>query len=189
MKPIISKIISQFQTTFVPDRCIQDNIIIAHEILDTMKKKKAREGDIVVQIDMSKEFDRIEWTFVIDISDRWCQIIFHCISTSAISLLLNGAPCKPFTPTRGLQQGDSLSLYIFIICMDALSRLFMQAESRKLIHGVKPARGGPSVSHLFFADDILLFLKAKTSEIKHAHDILIRFINASGQVSCESHKK
>ncbi|XP_026451666.1 uncharacterized protein LOC113351991 [Papaver somniferum] len=68
MKPIIAKIISVHH--FVPGRCIQDNIIIAHELLDTMKKKKDRTGDVAVKIDMSKAFDRMEWSFVRDIFHR-----------------------------------------------------------------------------------------------------------------------
>lgn len=47
---------------------------------------------------------------------------------------------------------------------------------------VKPARSGPTISHLFFTDDVLLFLKAKPSELRYAQAILLRFSRVSGQV-------
>lgn len=87
-----------------------------------------------------------------------------------------------FSAYQGLRQGDCLSPYLFIICMDAMSRLLIQAENSKLLHGVKPAQSGPSISHLFFVDDVLLFLKAKTSELRYAQEILLRFGRVSGQV-------
>jgi hypothetical protein len=41
----------------------------------------------------------------------------------SFSLLVNGAPAKPFYPSRGIRQGDSLSHFMFILMMEGISRI------------------------------------------------------------------
>ncbi|XP_026428455.1 uncharacterized protein LOC113324353 [Papaver somniferum] len=60
----MEKIIAPTQATFVPIRYINDNIIIAHELIHTMKKTRSKKGMLALKLDMSKAFDRIEWPFV-----------------------------------------------------------------------------------------------------------------------------
>ncbi|XP_010690686.1 uncharacterized protein LOC104904188 [Beta vulgaris subsp. vulgaris] len=49
------------------------------------------------------------------------------------------------------------------------------------IHGVKVSRSGPRISHLFFADDSLLFTRASIQECTVIVDILNKYELASGQ--------
>lgn len=93
-------------------------------------------------------------------SEKWCQLINECISTSTISILLNGYPTISFTPTRGLREGDALSPYIFILCMETPSRMLQSAESNGLIIPLQPATKGPKVSHLFFSNDCFFIFKS-----------------------------
>lgn len=65
-----------------------------------------------------------------------------------------------FKPTRGLRQGDPLSLYLFLICGEGLSTLMRMARKEKRIEGVKVCRRGPSITHVLFDDDYLLFGEA-----------------------------
>lgn len=53
-------------------------------------------------------------------------MIYACVSTVSRSVLLNGSPGEIFYPTRDLRQGDPLSPYLFIICMEAFSRLIKE---------------------------------------------------------------
>ena len=50
------------------------------------------------------------------------------------------------------------------------------------IKGVKIAHGAPEVTHLFFADDSLLFCRAKNEEITHIKNLIATYQNASGQL-------
>lgn len=141
-----------------------------------------------IKLDMSKSFDRIEWSFLKDILSQlgihkdWIQLIDQCISTATISILLNGVSGETFKPTRSLRQGDPLSPYLFILCMEAFSCILYNAESQRKIYGIKATRSSPSISHLCFADDILLFLKARPAELRYLQSLLDQFSNASGQV-------
>lgn len=137
---------------------------------------------------MSKAFDRIEWSFLQDVmlqmgfSSQWCNLIRQCISTTNISILLNGSPCVAYNPTRGVRQGDPLSPYLFIIVMEAFSRQLFHAEQQQLIEGMKIAPSAPSISHLFLADDCLLFMKADLNNVNNVLKIIEDFGAASGQL-------
>ena len=82
-----------------------------------------------------------------------------CVSTISFSGLLNGIPGEEFIPEKGLRQGDLLSPYQFILCAKVPSRLIFKAQEDQALHRVKVARLGPEISHLFFADDGIVFSK------------------------------
>ena len=65
-----------------------------------------------------------------------------------------------FRPQRGLCQGDLLSLYLFILCIEALSSMIYNAKSRKEIMRLRICRFAPMITHLFFVDDSLFSSKA-----------------------------
>jgi hypothetical protein len=60
LKPLLHKVISPWQSAFVPGRVIQDNSIIAHEVLNTMKKNSGFVGLMALKIDTKKAFDTLE---------------------------------------------------------------------------------------------------------------------------------
>ena len=111
----------------------------------------------------------MEWEFLLKILDllgfhpTWVQWIRQCI-TASFSILLDGAPYGKFFPSRGLQQGDSLSPFFFILGLEILSRLIEKEENLGLLHGIKMASSCPFISHLLFADDVLIFSKANVNE-------------------------
>jgi hypothetical protein len=59
-KVLLHHFISPNQSAFVPSRTIQDNYILAHELIHSIKSKKGRGGLMAVKIDMKKAFDRME---------------------------------------------------------------------------------------------------------------------------------
>ncbi|KAL5563016.1 hypothetical protein UlMin_032763 [Ulmus minor] len=104
-----------------------------------------------------------------------------------MNMMINGSVFQSFWPARGLRQGDPLSPYLFILCMEILSRLINSKVDNLLIQGFNSARGLPSLQHLFFADDIFLFGKATTFEATQFRSCLDTFCSWSGQ-SFNSHK-
>ena len=92
--------------------------------------------------------------------EKWIQLIIKCIITVSYSVIINGAVHGSIFPTRGLCQGDPLSPYLFLLCADGFSSLINEAVRNQGLSGISIWRGCPMVSHLFFADDSLLFCKA-----------------------------
>lgn len=140
-----------------------------------------------MKIDLSKAFDRVEWNFLLRIlrntgfNQTFINWVYQCIATTSMSILLNGSPYGFFRPTRGLRQGDPLSPYLFIIVMEAVSRMLYRAEQMKEIKEVKVSRNGPTISHLFFVDDLIIMSSARLNKISHYKSILDKFCVWSGQ--------
>ncbi|MCI38985.1 RNA-directed DNA polymerase (Reverse transcriptase), partial [Trifolium medium] len=98
-----------------------------------MNKSKSKKGDVAFKIDLEKAYDNVNWNYL-----RSClqdfgfppiiiKLIMHCVSSSSLSLIWNGKRLPNFTPTRGLRQGDPLSPYLFVICMEKLSLAISEA--------------------------------------------------------------
>jgi hypothetical protein len=98
-----------------------------------------------------------------------------------MSLLWNGKKFPSFSPTRGLRQGDPLSPYLFVVCMETLSQIINKEVNDGNWNHVRFSRTPPPpISHLFFVDDVILFAKATNSQAKIIADILQHFSNCSG---------
>ncbi|XP_026419802.1 uncharacterized protein LOC113315758 [Papaver somniferum] len=104
------------------------------------------------------------------------------ITTTSSAVLINGSPDSFFNPSRGLRQGDPLSSYLFLFCMEALSRTLTHAEDLSIITGIKICGSAPSINHLLFADDCMVFCKANKVEAQNLMDILNIFGETSGQL-------
>ena len=121
---------------------------------------------MALKINTEKAFDTLEWSFLLNVlrlhgfSPTWINWVNQCISTPTFSFLINGSPFGNVKSSRGLRQGDPLSPFLYIIGADVLSRLLQRAESLGSLQGIKISPGCPQISHLQFADDLLIFSKA-----------------------------
>lgn len=142
---------------------------------------------MAIKLDLSKAYDRVEWNFLYAIfckmgfAPLWIRWMHSCLSSVSYSFNINGVKRGYVNPSRGIRQGDPLSPYLFLFCAEGLSNLLNNAVSNKQISGVKIARQGPNISHLFFADDSLIFCKANGDEAGHIKEILECYGKASGQ--------
>lgn len=75
------------------------------------------------------------------------------------SLLLNGNVTSSFKPSLGIRQGDHLSPLLFIIGFEVLTRLISVKESKGTMHVIKVSRSVPAISHLMYADDLLVLTR------------------------------
>lgn len=113
---------------------------------------------------------------------RWINLIMNCVSSVSYSIFINGTPQNWIKPTRGIRQGDPLSPCLFIICAEALTCLLLKAEQSGALSSVPIGRGQVRISHLFFADNNLLFCKANSLEWCNLIHLLRLYEQSSGQI-------
>ena len=59
LKNLMPQLISEVQSSFVPGRHITDNIIVAQEIIHSMRKMKGKRGFMAIKVDLEKAYDRL----------------------------------------------------------------------------------------------------------------------------------
>ncbi|GLT58478.1 hypothetical protein SLA2020_313670 [Shorea laevis] len=104
-----------------------------------------------------------------------------CISSTNISILINGDKTEPFSPSRGIHQGDPISPYIFILCLEYLSIKISTDMASRLWKGNKVSKNGPTLSHLFSADDLIFVGKASKENCQYLKGVLDFFCRYSGK--------
>jgi hypothetical protein len=112
--------------------------------------------------------------------DNVINLIMHMVTSVETIVKWNGARADYFRPQRGIRQGDPISPYLFVMCIDKLSHLISHAVDTGDWKAIRAGRGGPIVSHLMFADD-LLFGEATEDQINCVMKVLKFFSNMSGQ--------
>ncbi|CAL1402102.1 unnamed protein product [Linum trigynum] len=187
LKPVMRKLISPRQSSFIPGRQTTDNVIVVQEVLHSLRKRKGTKGGLILKIDLEKAYDMLRWDFLRDtlkevgLPSSWIRCIMYCVEQNKMRVLWNNTLSSPITPTRGVRQGDPLSPYLFVLCMERLSHRIDAAFHSGHWKPIRLTRNGPPLTHLFFADDLLLFAEAETRQIRIIKQCLEDFCSSSGQ--------
>ncbi|GMI95172.1 hypothetical protein HRI_003186500 [Hibiscus trionum] len=171
-------LISESQYAFFPGRQILDCVLVANEAIDSVSKSK--EKGVAFKVDFQKAYDTVSWDFLLKIlqvcgfGNLWCQWIQSCISSTFILVIVNGSPIENFPISRGLRQGCSLSPLLFNLVGEALNLMLRKASQLGLFEGFKIGRSVEriQISHLQFADDLLIFCGASEIQIKNVKRVL-----------------
>lgn len=109
------------------------------------RKTKGKNGWIALKLDMSKACDRIEWSFLQAVLSKIgfdnMNLFMYCVISAKYRISHARNEFENIVQGQGIRQGDPVSSYLFLICMEGLSTIIRNYESRKLLKGVQVARG------------------------------------------------
>lgn len=57
----------------------------------------------------------------VGLSPHLTHLIMCCVTSTSMRVLFNGVKIEAFTPSRGIKQGDPLSPYLFVLCVERLA--------------------------------------------------------------------
>ncbi|GKA97603.1 putative RNA-directed DNA polymerase, eukaryota, reverse transcriptase zinc-binding domain protein [Tanacetum coccineum] len=157
LSKVIDKIVSKEQSAFIAGRQILDGPLILSEVIDWFKKIKKK--TFIFKVDFEKDFDSVSWK---------------------ASILINGSPASEFSIKRGLRQGDPLSPFLFILVMEGFCCAMSNAVSSGLIRGIKIGSSAITLSHLFYADDVIITTDWNSGVLDNIIRVLHIFYLASG---------
>ncbi|CAH1447974.1 unnamed protein product [Lactuca virosa] len=173
------------QSAFIPGRSILENILLAQELMVGYKRKMGA-PKCALKIDIQKAYDTVDWKFLKQIRIGFgfhsimVQWIMACVLTHWFMLSINGEDHGYFEGKRGLRQGDPLSPYLFTIVMEIFNLILKKniegCQKFKYHSKCKPQR----ITHLCFADDLLVFCYGNSRSARVIKDSLDEFKNNSG---------
>jgi hypothetical protein len=145
-------VISETQSTFVKERQILDDILIANEVVD--EARKSNKELMVFKVDFEKAYDSVDWGYLDEVMNKmafpllWRKWIKECVTTATTSILVNGSPTSEFPLKRGLRQG-SLSPFLFLLAAEGLIVMMKYVVENNLYTGYAVgASNSVVVSHL-----------------------------------------
>ena len=179
LKAVLNKLINNDQKGFISGRYIGENIRTVYDILFETKQQNI--PGLLVSVDFQQAFDTVSWKFIDKTLDyfnfgpsikKWIKLF----QTGAQSCILqNGHLSESFTLQRGCRQGDPISPYIFILCVEILGKMI---RNDKNIQGIKI---NDKIFKLCqYADDTQIFLDGSEKSLHQLMLILKKFYNMSG---------
>ena len=148
---------------------------------------RVKKDALALKLDISKAYDRIEWSFLKSMMIKsgfpqgWIDRVMSCVTTALFSVRINGKAFGNLRPTRGICQGEPLSPYLFLIRAEAFTSLLAKEKVNGQLHSVAISRIAPTISHLLFVDDSLLFCQTKQEEVQVISEVLDLYAAAFGR--------
>ncbi|KAK2445365.1 hypothetical protein QL285_016305 [Trifolium repens] len=184
---VLPNLVSDEQKGFIKDRDIKDCLCTASEAANLLHNK-AHGGNVALKIDITKAFDTLDWSFLLnvlkkfgfnDIFCNWIQVILH---SAFLSISINGKSHGYFNCIRGVRQGDPLSPLFFCLAEDLLSRSITKLVSEGKLNLIKGTRNFNVPSHCFYADDLMIYCKGNLAGLHALKDLFSANALESGQV-------
>ncbi|XP_054801529.1 uncharacterized protein LOC129305554 [Prosopis cineraria] len=120
---------------------------------------------MAIKIDIEKAYDRDNWDFLIsyleeiNLPTKLIEVIRHCVRSSRMQILWERSKMEEFRSARGIRQGDSLSPYLFVLCIEKLAHLIQAEIVKGTWRPIRLNKGSPLLSHLFFTDDLVQVIR------------------------------
>jgi len=180
---VLNKVIDSRQSAFLEERGLMDNVLVANEVLEKVKRKKA--GCIFFKVDYEKAYDSVCWDFLYYMMDRlgfckkWISWIRSCLESATVFVLVNGSPTKKFSLKKGLRQGDPLAPFLFLIAVEGLVGVSWKVAEKSLITEIKVRYKKDKVNMLQYVDCTFFFCDASIKSVYNLRVLLNYFELAS----------
>ncbi|XP_024009435.1 uncharacterized protein LOC112084518 [Eutrema salsugineum] len=187
LKRLMPQLIAPNQSAFVKDRLLMENLLLATELVKDYHTVSIS-ARCALKIDISKAFDSVQWPFILNTLSamhflpKFIHWINLCVTTASFSVQVNGELAGFFRSSRGLRQGCSLSPYLFVICMNVLSKKLDGAAQRRDI-GYHPKCQNLPLTHLSFADDIMVFTDGKKRSLISTVEGVLQVFESFAKIS------
>lgn len=182
----IEIIVADNQAAFVQGRSMIHNILICHDLMRHYNKKTSPR--CLMKIDLKKAYDMVSWEFVEEalngygFPQKFTQLIMACVSSTKFTVKVNGGGYGYFPERRGLRQGDSLSPLLVVLVMEYLSRV-LKCMRNLPDFKFHPMCKNLKLTHLIFADDLMIFCKGKKESMVRVMEALTHFSEVTGLVA------
>ena len=106
LKKVLNKVIDLRQIVFLEGMGLLDNVLVANEVLEEMKRKKA--SCVFFKVDYKKTYDLVCWDFLHYMLDRlgfcekWISWIRSCLESAKVFVLVNRSSTNEFSPKKWL---------------------------------------------------------------------------------------
>ena len=190
---VAMRIVSLEQRSFLRDRNISECIILASEAVNMIDRRQFG-GNVALEVDIQKAFDTLDWSFLVavlrkfDFSSVFTDWILAILQLARLSILVNGRAVGFFSCSRGVRQGDPLSPLLFCIAEEVLSREISMACYAGKITPMFYCRGTSIPTHIWYADDVLIFCAGTKQNIRCLLKIFNDYSEVFGQIinNCKS---
>ncbi|XP_074360858.1 uncharacterized protein LOC141701117 [Apium graveolens] len=147
LTPTLNAIISEKQSAFIEGRLLTDNALIAYEVNHYIRRKtQGKVGVAGLKVDISKAYDRLEWSFIEEMLQRfdfptlWVDRVMNCVKSVSYSFLRDGDVFGEIIPQRGVRQGDPISPFLYTRGLWFIARMY-EALSCQIINYEKSEVG------------------------------------------------
>jgi hypothetical protein len=159
---IAESVVQPTQTAFMPGRHILEGVVILHESIHELHRKKL--DGVLLKIDFEKAYDKVNWSFLQQalrmkgFDPKWCAWIQRYIEKGSVGIRVNDDIGHYFQTKKGLRQGDPLSPILFNIVVDMLAIIIERANQDDQVCGFIPHLVEGGISILQYADGNILFM-------------------------------
>ena len=160
-------------------RYIGDNLRLIYDMIAYLKEKNL--PGLLLNIDCETAFDSLDWKFMFKVlkafgfkqdTCRWIETFHTNIKSNVI---VNGQPSKCFPICRGCRQGDPISPYLFILCVEILG---IMIRENKDIKGIFVNNVEHKLSQ--YADDTEFLLAGDRESFETCITVIYNFGSKSG---------
>nr|GEW74977.1 hypothetical protein [Tanacetum cinerariifolium] len=186
-KGVLGGLVDDYQSAFISSRQISDNILLTQELMRNYHRD-SRDAKVAFKIDVQKAYDSVKYSFIrqclvhFGFHKRMIDWIMNCLSSLSFMISVNGDHYGYFKGQRGLRQGVPLSPYLFALVMEVFSLMIKRriVEDGRFKYHWRCEK--VKLTHLCFANDLLLFCHDDTYLVSILRNALNEFSGISGLV-------